>query len=242
MWSLLFPAACAACGEDVPPASEVPGFCSACEEQLVSEEASSRCRWCTARLSSASHRDRCSGCSGWPEWLGPVVSLGAYRGQLRRAVLRSKTVQGEFLCAALARLMVQRCRDELLALHPQLVVPVPMHWTRRWHRGTNPAETLACVLAPALGIPWAEALRRVRATPRQSRLPASLRRRNVQGAFGVRRGKMLQRRRVLLVDDVMATGATVWQAARAARNAGAQRVAVALLARAQHPRVNAARN
>lgn len=165
-----------------------------------------------------------------------MVSLGAYRGLLRRCVLRSKTVQGEFLCAALSQLLLRRFAGELLALEPQLVVPVPLHWMRRWRRGTNPAETLAQVVGRGLQLRWQGALRRVRATPPQSRLPARLRRRNVQGAFALRRRVRLSGKRVLLVDDIMTTGATVWHAAKVLRAAGAQHVLVAVLARAQDPR------
>ena len=178
---------------------------------------------------------RCRTCRGWPGWFGPVFSAGSYEGLLRRCVLRGKTLPGEFLCAALARRFARDRRAQLARRDLHWIVPVPMHWTRRLRRGTNPAETIACHLASVLGIRCGKLLRRVRPAPRQSHLPASQRRRNVQGTFRPRRGVRLEGARVLLADDVMATGSTAFSAARALRAAGAASVAVVVLARAQDP-------
>ncbi len=236
MWELLFPPVCVWCGQDVPRSSDCPGpFCSECEQQLSQCEPPARCPWCEARRPPGAERRRCRTCRGWPGWFGPVFSAGSYEGLLRRCVLRGKTLPGEFLCAALARRFARNRRAQLARLDFHWIVPVPMHWSRRWRRGTNPAETIAWHLASALGVRCGKLLRRVRPTPRQSHLPASQRRRNVQGAFRPRRGVHLQGARVLLVDDIMATGSTALNAARALRASGAVSVTVAVLARAQDP-------
>ncbi len=114
------------------------------------------------------------------------------------------------------------------------VVPVPLHWLRRWQRGYNQSASLALGLATGLRLPvqkwW---LKRIRNTPSQKILSATARKENVRGAFGVRSTAALAGRSVLLVDDVMTTGATAHEAARMLRKAGAKRVLVAVLARAQ---------
>ncbi|HMB52471.1 MAG TPA: phosphoribosyltransferase family protein, partial [Thermoanaerobaculia bacterium] len=122
-------------------------------------------------------------------------------------------------------------------LDSHLVCAVPLHPWRRLRRGYNQAERLARPLAARLGLPYATALRRRRATPPQTALSRDDRRRNVAGAFAVaRRGAgRVAGRRVLLVDDVATTGATLDAAARALRAAGARRVVALAAARTPFP-------
>ncbi len=113
-----------------------------------------------------------------------------------------------------------------------LVVPVPLHWRRRWNRGYNQAAALARELAAGLRVRFApDLLWRVRNTPQQAQPTASARRENVKGAFAVKSGAKLTGETVLLVDDVMTTGSTAGEAARTLRAAGAARVVVGVLAR-----------
>ena len=127
-----------------------------------------------------------------------------------------------------------RSGGELLAA-AGLVAPVPLHWRRLLARRYNQAALLARPLAGLAGIPAVpDLLLRRRATPSQGRLSRAERQRNVAGAFAVnpRRAAALRGRRLLLVDDVMTTGATVSACARAALRAGAAAVDVLVLARA----------
>ena len=119
----------------------------------------------------------------------------------------------------------------------ELVVPVPLHRWRLLARRFNQAAVLAGLLARRANAPVApDLLVRTRRTPPQTRLSGAERRRNVRGAFAVRRGRapLVAGRNVLLVDDVLTTGATASACARALRKAGAARVDVATLARAGH--------
>jgi ComF family protein len=116
-------------------------------------------------------------------------------------------------------------------LDAELVVPVPLHPARLRQRGFNPAALLARALARARGVPLApRALERVRDTPSQTGLHRRARARNVAGAFRVRPGARIPAR-VWLVDDVVTTGATLREAARALRRAGARRVIALCAAR-----------
>ena len=118
-----------------------------------------------------------------------------------------------------------------------LVVPVPLHWRRRLARGFNQAERIARPLAACLGVAYGSALRRRRATRAQARLGRAERLANPAGAFAVRHSPFPGRRlrldgaRVLLVDDVATTGATLEAAARALRVAGAESVTAVAVAR-----------
>jgi len=115
-----------------------------------------------------------------------------------------------------------------------LLTSVPLHWRRRLRRGFDQADLLGQRLSRFLQIPLSERnLRRIRATASQTGLSESKRRENVRGAFGVRRPDEVKGKRVLLVDDVMTTGATASECARTLISAGAKEVSVLVVARAQ---------
>jgi len=112
------------------------------------------------------------------------------------------------------------------------IAPVPLHLFRRRERGYNQAELLARGLAQRVAVPKVDVLRRVTATLPQVGLSDAQRRENVRNAFRCARPEEVAGKRLLLVDDVMTTGATVAGAARALLDAGAERVSVLTLARA----------
>lgn len=112
---------------------------------------------------------------------------------------------------------------------PDLVLEVPLHTARERERGYNQSAVLAEALAEALGAPRLEAaIRRTRATPPQARLGPAERRANLAGAFAIEAPKRLRGRRVLLVDDVLTTGATLDAALGALHDAGAVAAGVTL--------------
>ena len=131
----------------------------------------------------------------------------------------------------LAHMMIVRAAADAPA-RPQLIVPVPLHRARLRERGYNQALELAAPLARALGVPLRhDLLLRLRATPAQTGLDAKARRRNLRGAFALAAGTEPPDL-VVLLDDVMTTGATVREAARTLHRAGVPRVDVWVLARA----------
>jgi ComF family protein len=121
-----------------------------------------------------------------------------------------------------------------LTAEAELIVPVPLHWMRLFSRRFNQAALLAQALGVETGLPVVpDLLLRRRHTPSQGRLSVDQRRRNVAGAFAVKgaRAARLAGRRVLLVDDVLTTGATAAACARTLRRGGARAVDVLVLAR-----------
>jgi len=162
-----------------------------------------------------------------------LAAGGTHRGLLRKAQLALKYEHTPQLAgplgARLAELVVR------LGWDVDLLVPVPLHPSRERERGYNQAQLLGAVLAERLGIPQAPAaLRRVVATRAQVGLDLQQRRHNVRAAFAAERG-LARGRRVLLVDDVYTTGATLGACARSLHDAGAHAIHGLTLTRAGSP-------
>lgn len=228
---LVYPGCCLTCGRPLSPSE--PHLCGACLHALFDEPGLS-CPRCAATVGPHGVVDgTCPGCRDQRPAFAAALRLGRYDGLLREVVLRLKHHRGEGLAEVLGVQWLARASDRFRALGAEAVVPVPLHFWRRLHRGYNQSAALARVIAAALAIPcqprW---LRRVRNTPSQAGLSSTARRENVRGAFNVPAGAPVSGRSVLLVDDVMTTSATADEAARALRRAGAAHVCVAVLARA----------
>lgn len=174
----------------------------------------------------------CHECRGHKLHFDEARTLGSYQGPLRDAVLKMKHHYYEPLGVELGWLLAEHVALRPFTAPCDLVVPVPMHWLQRSWRGTSAARTLAA--AVGRGLDWrvsTNVLRCRRMLRRQHTLPAQARRDNVRGAFRVRWSHCVRGARVLVVDDVMTTGATANEAARVLREAGAASVCVATVAR-----------
>jgi ComF family protein len=228
---LVYPAMCHVCGASLAPPA--PPFCAACRAALTHDPAET-CPRCAATVGPhTASPDGCVLCRKETFAFETVLRLGPYEGLLKETVLRLKHSAGEVLAELLGELFADAVRQRLLAAGAGVVVPVPLHWWRRFRRGYNQSEAVALGLAARLGLPCCPGwLRRTRSTPHQMSLPPSLRRENVRGGFRAGHQAAVAGQTVLLVDDVMTTGTTASEAARALRAAGAARVVVACLARA----------
>jgi ComF family protein len=173
----------------------------------------------------------CGACAGQrPSW-ERARSVLRYDRHSRRLVLMLKHGDQTHLAGAFGKWM-HRAGGEVLT-GADLLVPVPLHWTRLFARRFNQAALLAQAIHAAGGPPvGADWLVRRRRTPSQGLLGRAARARNVRGAFAVRRGRSVRDKRVVLVDDVLTTGATAEECARILSQAGAASVGVLVLARA----------
>lgn len=230
--ALLFPPQCLDCHAEIPTCDDGILLCADCRRRYSPDEWP-RCYRCGAAL--VADALCCPWCSQHVLQFDAVFPLGRYVGQLRRSVLRMKRSSSDTLALALGRCLAARRREEILAFGPDMVVPIPLHWKRWLLRGSNHAETLARPIAQTGGSPLQNgALKRILNSPPQKALGLVDRFRSVRNAFQVRAGYDLKGKRVLLVDDVLTTGATCSSAATALKRAGAAKVAVAILARADH--------
>jgi ComF family protein len=230
---LLFPRACLICDARETASDHFRhGVCNDCHRS-VTTDALPACPWCAQTVGP--HTDTsggCTECRGVALGFDQAFRLGPYDAKLRDAVQRTKVLAGEGLADLLGRTFAEARGAQIRAARVELVVPVPLHWWRKWTRGYNQSEAVARELAGCLGVAFEpRALRRVKWTPQQLQPTREARRENVKGAFRVRRSARIVGKTVLLVDDVMTTGSTLGEAARTLRAAGAGRVVVAVLAR-----------
>jgi competence protein ComFC len=160
-------------------------------------------------------------------------SYANYQAQLVRAIVMLKFERIEPLGSWFADRLTSVVRQEAEALGADVVVPVPLHRQRERERGYNQADLIARPLARRLRLPYrAVLLVRTRPRPDKHLLSVSERWESVRGAFATRQGSQVDNLRVLLVDDVMTTGATLDACSRALREAGAKSVLALTVARA----------
>jgi ComF family protein len=207
--------------------------CDKCRQVLV-PASQLQCRRCGADIGVAlPDAIDCARCRREKYRFQRVICLGRYRDTLRDVILRMKRRTEEPLTVEMSRLLCNVRHDELNSLEADVVVPIPMHWTRRLVRGVNSAELLAAGVAKALNLPLAaRALVRTRRTKKLAELSRAERKRALHDAFALKRGCDFRDARVLLIDDVLTTGTTCDTAAKALRREGAAGVFVAVIARA----------
>jgi ComF family protein len=230
LFTLVFPDDCRVCGEPLRELSRIP-VCSPCLKEpapLTAEFFCAACRMPFLNRFPLDESGLCALCRQGHSGFDAVFSYGAYEGTLRKLIhlFKYAGIQplarpfGDFLARALPR-------DQRF----DAVVPMPLHWRRRFERRFNQSALLAREIAKRWNVPMNHAVRRGRATAFQAGLTNSKRRANVAGAFQIKRGTRLDRMHILLVDDVLTTGATASACARVLKRAGARRVTVLALAR-----------
>jgi ComF family protein len=236
---LTFPPVCSFCDVDLGEAPVDKRLCSACNTEIIGEPVY-RCTRCAAAVAPTFIGNECPWCGERHYRFKRTVAIGRYFGPLRDVVLRLKHPGSEPLAEAMADGLWRHAGDALRSERIDLVAPIPMHWLRRIRRGWNSPELIASALARRLtadaGVKvrdYPRLLVRLRNTKPQAGLSQTERATNVHRAFGLRRRYRVEGATVLLVDDVMTTGATCSEAARTLLDAGAKRVVVAVLARAQ---------
>lgn len=229
MMDLLWPprTTCLLCHGPLPAEGMGSGLpvCGPCWEGMGFDSAEPRCRNCSRPL--AGGQGLCVECAQVPPF-GRVWALGLHRGPLREAIHHLKFGGRRRLGLALGL----RLAAEIPPVH-DLIVPIPLHPSRLRERGYNQAALIGAGIGQALGTAVVErGLVRRRPTGHQAKLDRAERLRNLQDAFGVARMRSLPwaGRRVLLVDDVLTTGATASAAARVLRATGARGVDLAVLA------------
>lgn len=235
---LVLPPTCSFCEVDLPPDADTPvaargRLCDRCRE-LIAQVPVNRCSRCASAVAPTVVGPDCPWCRKQDLRFDRAFTLATYRDELRDAVIRLKHSGQEALSTALAEMSWERNGDVVRSVAADIVVPVPMHWLRRVVQGHNGPDLAASFWASRLGLgDYPRLLVRNRRTRPQAGLSPNERQANVRNAFSVRRGHNVRGARVLLVDDILTTGATCSEAARTLKRAGAASVAVVVVGRAQ---------
>jgi len=231
LFSLFFPDICRVCEEPLERFTLVP-VCRACLEGLRGLQARAGiCEGCGLPLAAAG--GRCRQCQQGDYEFEQARSFGAYDGVLREVLHLFKYRGMTPLAAPLAARMAEVLKREWAADRFEALVAVPLARGRERERGYNQAALLARELGRQCGLPVLEGVcRRVRATPPQTGLTRAQRLENLRGAFAPGpRAALLAARRILLIDDVFTTGATLSACIRVLRKAGAESVCALTVAR-----------
>lgn len=228
-----FPMLCRICEAETNGAA----YCPACRNELK-EAGASACPRCASTREGpwTWTADDCSWCKKRSLGFDRALALGPYSGPIRAACLELKDRRNAWLAKDLADLVVDAHLTAFEPLRGSLVVPVPLHWHRRLYRGFDQAGELAARIARRIGGKQACRLRRVVSTPPLADRTRRERAKLMEHAFRVHRPAAISGRTIVLVDDIMTTGATCGSAARALKRAGAARVVAVVIARTEEHR------
>jgi len=229
----------------------LPAFCRQCGIRILTEENLYFCEQCWATVELVhepkcprcgrphSHRVGCdpiesivcSECFGQKLWVGSTHAAGLHVGVLRDAIHLLKYRRKRLIAPPLASLLLEHVLRNIDFESYDAIVPVPLHRSRLKERGYNQSELIAEQVHLRLpGTNVLPALKRSKDTPSFSMLGASERRSRIKNAFLVAPGADLKKKKILLVDDVVTTGATTNECARMLRKAGAEIVDVIAVA------------
>lgn len=231
--SFLFPEVCQLCGRE-PATYRASYVGEACRQEV---------RWITPPFchrcglpfeGEISGTFECSNCREMDLHFSAARSAVAARGPVLEAIHRFKYQRQMWFEGFLAEPFVESAREWQREFSADALVPVPLHSVKGRERGFNQAERLARRLGEALGLPvHARLLKRALPTPSQTRLSRTQRAENMRRAFALRRAERLGGGTFVLVDDVFTTGATTSACAKLLLKAGAERVLVWTVARAE---------
>ncbi len=225
--AVVFPSFCPVCARALEHPTRGP-LCDPCWQALPRH----RGPLCRCGLPLPPGLDLCGRCRRGLTPFAAGTSLGPYEGALRTAIHELKYQGRRRVAGRLAETLLSDPRVQELLRGADLLVPVPLHPRRRRERGFNQAELLASELGRRIGLPVAgDALVRRKDTAPQAGLSAAQRRSNVARAFSVRRRARVSGRVIVLMDDVLTTGATALACARALKDAAAGEVRLLAVAR-----------
>lgn len=205
-------------------------FCSGCWQNLSFCIVDSYCLRCGKELSSFGRLpDGCADCRGEKFHFDSIACAGVYREPLRSLIIRFKLSDHTHLLEPLLNLACDAVSRPVFPEPVDFVVPVPLHWRKRFQRGFNQSALIARRLDFG-DARFNTDLVRIRYTRQQTELTVAARRKNVDGAFAIRKNHDFEGKNICLVDDVKTTGATLNECAKVLKEAGAKKVFAFVLA------------
>ena len=233
LFNFIFPDDCRLCEKPLTKVSRIP-VCDSCLTLPQPLQAEYFCSICRTPFVDAYPLDEFYHCAVCRESLvnfDTAYSYGSYEGALQKLIQLFKYGKVESLAAPLSRLLLKSLP---FGENFDLIIAMPMHWRKKWERGFNQAELLAEPVARRYGIKLSHNLARARYTKAQAGLNEKERQENLKGSLIVNRTGEVSGKRVLLIDDVLTTGATLRAAAAVLKSSGASHVTALTLARVDH--------
>ncbi len=233
---LFYPRTCLHCNCNLNDSCEVY-LCHACKEQIPYVK-DTYCIHCGATLGpyvTLKGNEGCSRCKGKKYHFDTVTPITYFDGVMKVLIHKFKYAKLKFLCRTLNDMVATRTSLKELVHGVDMIVPVPLHWYKKFHRGFNQSELLSRGIQRHFLKPVsARNLCRTKNTVSQTYLSKSKRQENVHNAFMVKHPDLFTGKTVMLVDDVLTTGVTASECARKLKDAGAGTVHLVVLAIANH--------
>ncbi|UCD83634.1 MAG: ComF family protein [Deltaproteobacteria bacterium] len=229
---LIFPPCCPIC-KHLGEISSSQRLCPQCQGD-IKLIISPLCTICGLPFTANEGEDHlCGNCLTEKRYFTVARAVGVYQGTLQKAIPMFKYRMNTPLTKTLGDILITNCEKLLNPYAYDLLIPVPLHRSRLRERGFNQALILAREVENKIHLPLDYLnLQRIRDTQPQTSLKEKERKKNVRGAFRLREERKVKDKRILLVDDVYTTGATVNECSRVLKRAGTKRVDVLTLARA----------
>jgi len=233
---VIFPQSCAVC--QVMSRTDETGLCPMCRGIVDQERGVPACPRCGGAVALFElHDGKCAKCRLEPRHhVFGSVRVAPYGGRVGAMVRAYKYQRRYDLEPILGGWLAVVVKGAPWIDRVEAIVSVPTHWRSRLLRPPHAADTLAGCVARELGLPHLQILYRTRPGPRQVGLSHSQRIVNVRGAFALRRGVVLKEARLLIIDDVKTTGATIEECAKVLNKSGASEVYAATVAKAEYPK------
>lgn len=231
--SLIYPKSCFSCQKPLNPQSHIY-LCFDCWNKLESSISPPFCAICGRPIDTLNveETDKCPLCIGYHYCFKLGYTAAKYDGLIKDCIHSFKYSYNTYLAGTLAQLMINFSLRYIDLKQIDILVSVPLHWKKLRERGFNQAELLAKRISLKLGIPLEKnGLCRIKDILSQTQLQRQERLLNVKGAFVAKKADSFTGKRILLVDDVFTTGATLNECSRVLLQAGAKEVWVFSLAR-----------
>ena len=228
--TFLYPAQCRVCEKQLGLES-VPYMCDACWNDIPLIEPP----WCEM-CGIPNTEDVCDACAATPPPYGKLRTIAYYEAALQQAIHLFKFEKRTALTKPLTQLTMEHIPNDCNIAEYDFILPIPIHKKRLRERGFNQATLLANGIAKTAGVQVVtDALVRHRNTSPQSSLDREARQTNIVGAFELQKKEIVRNKRILVLDDVFTTGATVREAVKVLWNADPVEIDVLTLARTLNP-------
>ena len=231
---LLCPSTCALCSEEIEQFDD--RLCESCWAKFQMALAPPACPTCGHNVGAyAVIDDRCHRCQNRRPVVSRLVRVGQFTGMLREFIHALKYENQSHLDRFLGQLLAAAIVGDKILSSVDMLIPIPLHWRRRWQRHYNQADLIARqtrhnLKEQGLNVAIRRDLLRVRHTKEQTTLAVSERMRNLRGAFAVRPDADFTGKHICLIDDVTTTGTTLRVAANTLKQTNPARITAAVLA------------